>query len=54
MLYDIKLTIDYSYDAPTDHARNVVRLLPGDFGGALGDWHKDAGRRGFTLILGIE
>ncbi|WP_149141552.1 transglutaminase family protein [Gemmobacter caeruleus] len=28
MRYDIQLTIDYHYDAPSDHARNILRLLP--------------------------
>jgi transglutaminase-like putative cysteine protease len=33
MLYDIKLTIDYSYDAGSDRARNILRLLPSDLPG---------------------
>lgn len=35
MLYDVKLTIDYAYDAPTDHARNLLRLVPVDIPGEL-------------------
>lgn len=30
MLYDIHLTIDYDYGAPSDHSRTLMRLLPGD------------------------
>ncbi|MEF3046498.1 transglutaminase family protein [Pseudotabrizicola sp. L79] len=30
MRYDIRLTIDYDYAAPSDHARNILRLLPSD------------------------
>lgn len=30
MLYDIKLVIDYSYPAASDHVRNILRLLPSD------------------------
>jgi transglutaminase-like putative cysteine protease len=33
MLYDIKLTIDYSYNAGSDRARNILRLLPSDIPG---------------------
>lgn len=33
MLYDVKLAIDYAYDAPTDHTRNALCLLPGDIPG---------------------
>lgn len=28
MRYDIRLTIDYSYQAASDHVRNILRLLP--------------------------
>lgn len=35
MLYDIRLTISYDYDAPSDHSRNLLRLLPVDVDGAL-------------------
>lgn len=28
MLYDIRLSIDYDYGAASDHARNILRLLP--------------------------
>ncbi|MDD8024248.1 MAG: transglutaminase family protein [Paracoccaceae bacterium] len=28
MIYDIKLTIDYTYAAPSDHTRNLLRLMP--------------------------
>lgn len=30
MRYDIRLTIDYSYPATSDHVRNILRLLPLD------------------------
>ena len=30
MIYDIKLVIDYSYPAASDHVRNILRLLPSD------------------------
>ncbi len=30
MRYDIRLVIDYSYAAPADHTRNLLRLLPSD------------------------
>ncbi len=30
MLYDINLTIGYDYAAPSDHSRNLFRLLPQD------------------------
>ncbi|MFT3689957.1 transglutaminase family protein [Paenirhodobacter sp.] len=33
MLYDIRLVIDYSYAAPSDHTRNLLRLLPFDIEG---------------------
>ncbi|WP_420343618.1 transglutaminase family protein [Paenirhodobacter sp.] len=33
MLYDIRLVIDYSYGAPSDHTRNLIRLLPSDIEG---------------------
>lgn len=33
MLYDIRLVIDYSYGAPSDHTRNLLRLLPFDIEG---------------------
>ena len=33
MLYDIRLIIDYDYAAPSDHTRNLVRLLPHDLPG---------------------
>ncbi|MDK3017303.1 transglutaminase family protein [Pseudodonghicola flavimaris] len=33
MRYDVRLTIDYSYDAVSDRARNVLRLLPSDIPG---------------------
>lgn len=33
MIYDIKLRIDYDYEAPSDHTRNVLHLLPDDLGG---------------------
>lgn len=33
MLYDIRLTIDYAYAAPSDHTRNLVRLIPHDLVG---------------------
>lgn len=28
MLYDIRLKIDYTYGAPSDHMRNLIRLVP--------------------------
>lgn len=34
MRYDIKLAIDYDYAAPSDHLRNLARLLPPDIAGA--------------------
>lgn len=34
MIYDITLKIDYDYDAPSDHSRNLLRLLPSDIPGA--------------------
>ena len=30
MRYDIRLTIDYRYQAASDHVRNLLRLLPSD------------------------
>lgn len=33
MLYDIRLIIEYSYAAPSDHTRNLIRLLPCDISG---------------------
>lgn len=30
MIYDIKLVIDYSYPAASDHVRNILRLVPSD------------------------
>lgn len=33
MLYDIRLVIDYSYASPSDHTRNLIRLLPRDLPG---------------------
>lgn len=33
MLYDITLTIDYSYAAPSDRLRNLLRLVPPDIPG---------------------
>ncbi|MGD9917705.1 MAG: transglutaminase domain-containing protein [Paenirhodobacter sp.] len=33
MLYQVKLTIDYAYEAPSDHTRNLLRLLPCDLPG---------------------
>ena len=33
MLYDIALTIDYDYGAPSDHSRTLMRLLPPDLAG---------------------
>ncbi|KEP71565.1 transglutaminase [Thioclava dalianensis] len=33
MLYEVKLRLTYSYDSPTDHARNLLRLLPSDIAG---------------------
>ena len=30
MRYDIRLTIDYRYQAASDHVRNILRLLPSD------------------------
>ncbi|WP_417246390.1 transglutaminase family protein [Celeribacter sp.] len=33
MLYDLSLTIDYSYDAASDRTRNILRLLPSDMTG---------------------
>ncbi|MCH8464958.1 MAG: transglutaminase family protein [Roseinatronobacter sp.] len=30
MRYDIRLTLDHSYPAASDHARNLLRLLPSD------------------------
>ncbi|WP_226551173.1 transglutaminase family protein [Celeribacter naphthalenivorans] len=33
MLYEISLTIDYSYDAASDRTRNILRLLPSNVAG---------------------
>ncbi|WP_295531219.1 transglutaminase family protein [uncultured Thioclava sp.] len=33
MRYELKLKLKYAYDAPSDHARNMLRLLPGDIEG---------------------
>lgn len=33
MLYDVNLQIDYSYESPTDHSRNLLRILPPDISG---------------------
>jgi len=33
VLYDVKLAIDYAYDAPSDHSRLMLRLVPGDIPG---------------------
>lgn len=33
MRYKIRLTIDYDYQGPSDHARNLLHLLPPDIGG---------------------
>lgn len=33
MRYDIRLTIEYSYAAPSDQVRNLLRLLPADLPG---------------------
>ena len=33
MLYDLSLTIDYSYDAASDRTRNILRLLPSNVDG---------------------
>mgnify|MGYP001220296792 CR=1 FL=1 len=33
MIYDITLSIDYTYAAPSDRLRNLLRLLPGDLPG---------------------
>ncbi|SFK10698.1 transglutaminase family protein [Celeribacter neptunius] len=33
MLYDLRLTIEYRYDASSDRTRNILRLLPGDVAG---------------------
>lgn len=33
MLYDVTLTIDYSYNAASDRTRNILRLLPSDIPG---------------------
>ncbi len=30
MRYDIRLQIDYQYSAPSDHLRNILRLIPQD------------------------
>lgn len=30
MRYDIRLKIDYQYSAPSDHLRNILRLIPQD------------------------
>lgn len=34
MLYDIRLVIDYTYSSPSDHTRNLMRLVPGDVAGS--------------------
>ena len=33
MRYKIRLTIDYDYQQPSDHARNLLHLLPPDIAG---------------------
>lgn len=40
MQYDVTLKIDYEYSQPTDHTRNLLRLLPRDIPGlqCIGDW----------------
>lgn len=40
MLYDVTLKIDYSYSQPTNHTRNLLRLLPRDIPGmqTIHDW----------------
>ncbi|MBZ4022977.1 transglutaminase [Rhodobacter sp. TJ_12] len=38
MRYDIRLSIDYNYAAPSDHLRNLVRLLPAELPGRQRVW----------------
>lgn len=40
MQYDVTLKIDYDYSQPTDHTRNLLRLLPRDIPGRqmIHDW----------------
>lgn len=40
MKYDVTLLIDYEYSQPTDHTRNLLRLLPRDVPGqqSIHDW----------------
>lgn len=33
MIYDIRLRIEYDYEAPSDHTRNLLHLLPNDIPG---------------------
>ncbi|KEO59328.1 transglutaminase family protein [Thioclava indica] len=33
MRYEVKLKLTYAYDAPSDHARNLLRLVPCDISG---------------------
>ncbi|KFE34564.1 transglutaminase family protein [Thioclava atlantica] len=33
MRYEVKLRLTYSYEAPSDHARNLLRVLPADIAG---------------------
>ncbi|ATG48608.1 transglutaminase [Celeribacter ethanolicus] len=40
MLYDVSLTIDYSYDAASDRTRNILRLLPSDIPGVQTVWQR--------------
>ena len=40
MQYDVTMKIDYDYSQPTDHTRNLLRLLPRDIPGVqhISDW----------------
>ncbi|SOC08150.1 transglutaminase family protein [Rhodobacter maris] len=40
MRYDIHLSIDYTYAAPSDHLRNLVRLLPAELPGRQRVWSR--------------
>lgn len=40
MQYDIRLSIDYSYAAASDHLRNLLRLMPADLPGSQRVWSR--------------
>lgn len=49
MRYDIRLSIDYDYAAPSDHLRNLLRLVPREAGaGLMGGQRLEACRLSLT------